>query len=250
MVPEPTRPRGPIAAMYSSPGPCYQLRSVVGAEDHCNSKRKLPSYSIAGRGKQFTDDCSPGPKYNPDGMTNKGKAGAPQPSISGRHADMQQWMTPSPDKYGVDGATKQVYRNAPQYSIGGRTKQSKSDNTPSPNAYSLPTTVGANCVDKSSAPSYGVRSRPNQGGFSEDLQKTPGPGAYKTPAPNVMKKRAPAYHLIGKYPVTFKAGEMTPGPANYNNEVTATRKAAPAFSFGIRHSEYTAPLIAEPTDMD
>ena len=40
-----------------------------------------------------------------------------------------------------------------------------------PNAYSLPTTVGANCVDKSSAPSYGVRSRPNQGGFSEDLQK-------------------------------------------------------------------------------
>ncbi|XP_063719286.1 ciliary microtubule associated protein 1A-like isoform X1 [Symsagittifera roscoffensis] len=250
MVPEPTRPRGPIAAMYSSPGPCYQLRSVVGAEDHCNSKRKLPSYSIAGRGKQFTDDCSPGPKYNPDGMTNKGKAGAPQPSISGRHADMQQWMTPSPDKYGVDGATKQVYRNAPQYSIGGRTKQSKSDNTPSPNAYSLPTTVGANCVDKSSAPSYGVRSRPNQGGFSEDLQKTPGPGAYKTTDPNVYKQKRPGYSITARNELPSDT-TTKPGPGAHKPEnVTATRKAAPAFSFGIRHSEYTAPLIAEPTDMD
>merc|ERR1711894_322831 len=76
----------------------------------------------------------------------------------------------------------------------GRTKQSKSDNTPSPNAYQLPTTLGSNLVDKSSAPCYGVKSRPVVGGFSEDLQKTPGPGTYPTTDPNVQIKATSLYN--------------------------------------------------------
>lgn len=29
-----TRPRGPIAAMYNSPGPCYSLPTLVGQPNH------------------------------------------------------------------------------------------------------------------------------------------------------------------------------------------------------------------------
>jgi len=239
MVPEPTRPRRPIAAMHKGPGPCYQLRPVVGKEDHCNSKRTLPAYSMAGRNKMFMDDCSPGPKYEiTKGLTNKGADGTPHVGISGRHPDMSQFQTPSPDKYGVDTATQQVYRSAPVYSISGRTKQSKSDNTPSPNAYQLPTTLGSNLVDKSSAPCYGVKSRPVVGGFSEDLQKTPGPGTYPTTDPNVYKSKRPAFTMTAKNEVP---GDTTtkPGPGAHKPEnVTAHLKNAPGYSFGIRHSEY------------
>lgn len=30
----PTKPRGPIAAMYNSPGPCYALPTLVGQPGH------------------------------------------------------------------------------------------------------------------------------------------------------------------------------------------------------------------------
>lgn len=42
-----TRPRGPIAAMYSSPGPCYGLPGLVGQREHdprsVHFKGALPS---------------------------------------------------------------------------------------------------------------------------------------------------------------------------------------------------------------
>lgn len=246
---ERTKPRRPIAAMHKGPGPVYALPSVLGYQNHCQTKRVLPAYTISSRHGQDTEDCSPGPKYAIEkGFTRTGPDGAAKVGISGRHADLTSFMTPSPDKYPLDAAGKWTHPCPPAYSMASRTKHSKTDNTPSPNAYSLPTTLGEKCVDKSSAPCPGIRSRPGVGGFSEDLQKTPGPGAYKVPDPNLYKGRCPAVSMTGK---NVLPGDSTvkPGPGSHKPEgVTANRRQAPAFSFGIRHSEYIAPLIAEPAD--
>ena len=205
---------------------------------------------MAGRGKQFSDDCSPGPgKYSIEkGFTRHGKDGAPQVGVSGRHKDLTSFQTPSPDKYDVSPSGEKVYKSAPQYSMSSRTKQSKSDNTPSPNAYSLPTTLGEKLVDKKTLPAYSLRSRPKQGGFAEDLQGTPAPGAYKVTDPSTYKVKAPGYTMTGRNMVP---GDTTqkPGPGEHHPEnVKVHKKAAPAFTFGSRHSEYTAPLIVEVAD--
>lgn len=242
-------PRRPIAAMHKGPGPVYQLKPVVGHDEHCPSHRIMPAYTMSGRGKMFKDECSPGPKYAIEkGFTREGADGAPKIGVSGRHKDLTSFQTPSPDKYSVDQAGNQVFRNPPAYSMSSRTKQSHSDHTPSPNAYSLPPTLGGQLVDKRSGPGYSVRSRPAVGGFSEDLQKTPGAGTYKVCDPNVYKRKAPTYPLVGRNEIP---GDTTqkPGPGAHRPEnVYVTKKAYPSFSFGIRHSEYTAPLIVEPMD--
>jgi hypothetical protein len=230
--------------MHKGPGPVYALHGVTGYNDHCTTKRRLPAYSMAGRGKEFSDDCSPGPKYAIEkGYTRNGPDGTPKVGISGRNKDLTSFQTPSPDKYSVDAAGRQVYKSQPAYSMSSRTKQSKSDNTPAPNAYSLPTTLGDKLVDKKTCPAYSLRSRPAQGGFSEDLQRTPGPGAYKVTEPSTYKQKAPGYTMCGRNEVP---GDTTtkPGPGAHKPEnVYLHKKAAPAFSFGQRHTEYMAPLI-------
>jgi hypothetical protein len=60
-----TKPRGPIAAMYSSPGPCYGLPGLVGQKTHDprSLHNKGPAYPFGVRHGKFKDDCSPGPCY-------------------------------------------------------------------------------------------------------------------------------------------------------------------------------------------
>jgi hypothetical protein len=240
-MPEPTRPRRPIQAMHKGPGPVYMLNGVTGYNDHCNTKRRLPAYSMAGRGKQFSDECSPGPKYAIEpGMTRTGADGAPKVGISGRHKDLTSYTTPSPAAY---GRNDKHLRSAPAYSlVGARHDPLKNDKTPAANTYSLPTTLGDKLVDKKTLPCYSLRSRPAQGGFSEDLQRTPGPGAYKVTEPSAYKTRAPGYTMIGRNEVP---GDTTtkPGPGAHKPDINSSRKSAPAFSFGSYHSQYMAPMI-------
>lgn len=88
-----TKPRGPIAAMYSSPGPCYQLPTLVGSMGHDirSNQPKAPAYPFGlkyakseplcnhlnvkssieiicfmffFRHKAYLDDSSPGPVYS------------------------------------------------------------------------------------------------------------------------------------------------------------------------------------------
>ena len=63
-----TRPRQPIAAMFSSPGPCYGLPSLVGQQNHDirSVHQKYPAWNFGIRHGKFRDDCSPGPCYFPD----------------------------------------------------------------------------------------------------------------------------------------------------------------------------------------
>ncbi|KAI1888000.1 hypothetical protein AGOR_G00180540 [Albula goreensis] len=69
----PHKPRGPIAALYSSPGPKYALPGNTGRESHDPRKAKAPAFSFGIRRTQSLSDASPGPSYLvPSSVTRKG----------------------------------------------------------------------------------------------------------------------------------------------------------------------------------
>uniref|UniRef100_A0A665UVU9 Outer dense fiber protein 3-like n=1 Tax=Echeneis naucrates TaxID=173247 RepID=A0A665UVU9_ECHNA len=59
----PHKPRGPIAALYGSPGPKYALPGLTGINKHDPTKYKAPQFSLGKVHKQISSDCSPGPRY-------------------------------------------------------------------------------------------------------------------------------------------------------------------------------------------
>ncbi|KTG37060.1 hypothetical protein cypCar_00042368 [Cyprinus carpio] len=117
-----------------------------------------------------------------------------------------------------------------------------------PAAYMLPPVLGPRVVNKASAPNVFFGGRSAIGSFYEDLRKTPGPGTYQVVNSGVYKRKAPEYSMTGR---NFSPGDTTkkPGPgAHHPERVTFTGTKAPSFSFGIRHSEYTFPLIVDGAD--
>uniref|UniRef100_A0A674N817 Uncharacterized protein n=1 Tax=Takifugu rubripes TaxID=31033 RepID=A0A674N817_TAKRU len=84
----PHRPRGPIAALYSSPGPKYALPGLTGSSEHDPTKYKAPMFSMGMRHKLANPSCSPGPKYSMHPkITRKGHDGTPAFSIYKRRKD-------------------------------------------------------------------------------------------------------------------------------------------------------------------
>ncbi|XP_040400645.1 outer dense fiber protein 3B [Cygnus olor] len=240
----PHRPRGPIAALYSSPGPKYGLPTNVGYRLHDPSRHRAPAYSFGARTAQHRDDRSPGPAYMlPPRTTAKGKDGIPAYSIYGRPRDLEPFRTPGPGCYSPEKAGKWAFPSAPGYSLRSRTKEFTSDQTPGPAAYRLPPMLGPRIVSKSSAPNYSMPGRSNVGAFYEDLCKTPGPCNYRVVDANVYKSRAPQYSMLARNP---PPGDSTikPGPGAYNPSTGRPQ----GLTFGIRHSDYLTPLIVDVPD--
>ncbi|KAG7456161.1 hypothetical protein MATL_G00248880 [Megalops atlanticus] len=245
----PHKPRGPIAALYKSPGPKYALPGTTGTDCHDPRKVKGPAFSFGIRHRQLSGDNSPGPSYLvPSDLTRKGRSGTPAYSLYGRPKDAARFQTPGPGKYTPEKAGKSAYYNAPAYSMSARTKGILSAQTPGPAAYMLPSVLGPKTVNKRSAPNFSLIGRSKVGSFHEDLQKTPGPGTYKVVEPGTYKYRPPQYSMIGR---NVMPGDLTqkPGPGTHFPEnVTFSRRKAPSFSFGIRHSEFSTPVFLEPED--
>lgn len=88
-----------------------------------------------------------------------------------------------------------------------------------------------------------MRSRRNIGNFDEDLAKTPGPCAYNPRSYYAYLPKPPAYTLHDRTKIPVDYGEK-PGPSVYCPEKSWPHKTrAPGYSFGIRHSQYIAPLL-------
>ncbi|XP_006033664.1 outer dense fiber protein 3B isoform X2 [Alligator sinensis] len=241
----PHRPRGPIAALYSSPGPKYGLPTNVGYQLHDPSRFRAPAYSFGLRRFQQEDDCSPGPAYMlPAKTTMKGKDGTPAYSIHGRPRDLQSFRTPGPGRYYPEKAGKWAFPTAPIYSLASRTKEFSNDQTPGPAAYGLPPMMGPKVIGKSSAPNYSILGRSLIGSFCEDLCKTPGPCNYRAVDSNVYKTRAPQFSMLAR---NMLPGDNTqkPGPGTYSPEKYSQHRGQ---TFGIRHSDYLAPLIVDVAD--
>ncbi|KAK2169521.1 hypothetical protein LSH36_9g12036 [Paralvinella palmiformis] len=252
MVYEYTKPRAPIAAMYSSPGPCYALPGLVGQGNHDprSVHNRGPSYPFGVRHGKWRDDCSPGPCYFPNPKVYRdGLDGTPHYSLYARQRDMTSFKTPGPGAYMPERAGPTSKAMAPQYSFGIRYKHRRTDDTPAANKYQLPGMLGRTIQSqKRQAPCYSLTGRSKTGSFHEDLQKTPGPGAYRTVSPDHYRSRQPQYSLTGR---NTMPGDSTqkPGPGAHSPEkVFLHKRQPPQFSFGIRHSQYTAPLIVDVQD--
>ncbi|XP_056138676.1 outer dense fiber protein 3-B [Lampris incognitus] len=242
----PHKPRGPIAALYSSPGPKYSLPGLIGMSNHDPRKLKAPVFSFGTRHSQSRSDCSPGPKYLvPSKMTKVGRDGTPAYSLYSRTKTPQLFQAPGPGRYSPERSGKYIFYSAPAYSLSGRSRELDNDKTPGPAAYMLPSVLGPRTVNTTAAPNYSLYGRSKIGSFHEDLQKTPGPGTYKAVDPAIYKYKPPQYSMTGR---NIMSGDTMkkPGPgAHYPEQVTFTRVRAPSFSFGLRHSQYIAPLIVD-----
>ena len=178
-------------------------------------------------------------------MTRAGKDGTPVYSMLGRQRDPKEFQTPAPCTYLTEHVHPQGERHAPSYTMGTRFPIRRCDSNPAPNRYGLPPLLGSNQINKRSYPSYSMTKRSEIGSYSEDLARTPGPGQYQAIEPNVVYNRGPIYSLQSRTPMP-QDKTAKPGPGQHRPEMVYINKyAAPAYSMGIRHSQYITPLIIE-----
>lgn len=240
--------RPPIAAKERGPGPGrYSLPSTFGKVSNDKTKKSNPSYSFGTKlpSSIIKKTCTPGPSYVDPKMSRTGTTVGRASSMGTRPKQLVQSETPAPGAYAPEKVHPQRERRAPAYSIGGRIAPRKKDNNPSPGTYTVPSLIG-NKTTKNAAPSYTMAGRSNRGGFADDTKQTPGPGSYNNNMND--KKKAPAYSMTGR---TFMPSDSTqkPGPGAHSPEkVNIHKKSAPSHSMGVRHSEYTTPLIVEFTE--
>ena len=97
MVYSPTKPRGPISAEHSTPGPVYLLPGLVGTSFHDprSVHSKQPAYSFGLRHGKEKDESSPGPCYFPNPRISRtGKDGTPHFSLYARRGDLKSDRSP------------------------------------------------------------------------------------------------------------------------------------------------------------
>ncbi|XP_053312099.1 outer dense fiber protein 3-like protein 2 [Spea bombifrons] len=239
-----------IAAKERGPGPGgYNLPPTVGFVGHDYTKHSSPAYSFYGRPAYSAQlsKSSPGPRYYVDpNLTRFGRSAGPAYSMLSRGRSTEKKTTsPGPGSYSPEKSLIPSHHRPPSYSISSRTRYRSIDQVPAPNTYSLPPVLGSHVKDKVSAPAFSVSGRYRHGGYSEDLAQTPGPAHYLQTDLSSYMKKGPAYSMLARQ-TGAKAVPVTPGPAAYSPEKVKSHKSrAPAFSLGIRHSEYTTPLIID-----
>ncbi|XP_058287186.1 outer dense fiber protein 3B isoform X3 [Hylobates moloch] len=247
----PHRPRGPIAAHYGGPGPKYKLPPNTGYVLHDPSRPRAPAFTFGARLPTQQTTCGPGPGHLvPARMTVRGPDGAPAYSIYGRPRRSAPVLTPGPGTYFPERAGNATYPSAPRHTIASRNWGVQGEQqSPGPAAYTVPSLLGPRIIGKVSAPTYSIYGRRAAGSFFEDLSKTPGPCAYHVVSPGVYKSRAPQFTMLARTPVP-QDNTRKPGPAAYNVDQVAwsqgSRHRKPrGWSFGIRHSDYLAPLVTD-----
>lgn len=241
------RARPMIGAMFRGPGPAYKLPGNTGYINHDITRKKAPGWVFGTKGKsRDVSKVSPGPAhYNLlERSTRFGKDGTPKYTLHYRPKDGASFITPAPDAYYTETVKVMKQKQPPSYSFGLRTKYTKKEATPAPNAYTLPNMTGKTNPVKCSPPSFSISGRSKTGGFSEDLKQSPGPAAYKVVDVDTWRRKAPVYSMSARQ---FLPGDncQKPGPGAHSPEkhIAKLNRSAPSFSFGVRHSEYLAPMI-------
>lgn len=240
-----TRPRGPIAAMYASPGPAYGLPPLTGYTDHDarSGKRKEPAWSFGLKNDPKSVSIGPGPAgYDPGPNTRNGGNGAPAYSLAKKLPDANGFNVPGPGTYSPEqGTLPSGSRQPPAWSLADRTGKDGNNNNPAPNAYDMPPMLGRKVPNKRNSPGVpmGIKLK------DRNMDDQPGPNHYSPTPAGVYKWKEPAYSMGGKnYPPT--SAQYNVGPADYKREESCiTHPHAPAASFGIKHSEYLGNNVTE-----
>ena len=129
-----TKPRRPVMASMTGPGPCYGMPGLTGDKlphDPRSVHNKAPAYSFRLKHGKWSDDCSPGPKYglSPQ-MLRGGKEEKPAYSITGRPRTAVEALAPGPAAYAPEKCGQQAYYRHPTYAFGLRTAGRRTDVTP------------------------------------------------------------------------------------------------------------------------
>eukprot|EP00055_Hartaetosiga_balthica_P009980 m.41088 g.41088 ORF g.41088 m.41088 type:complete len:258 (+) comp6978_c0_seq2:87-860(+) len=231
-----TRKRPMIAAKQRGPGPGrYALPSTFGSGKTDQTKRGVPSFSFGSKIEEKKKLQTPGPSYIDPAMSRYGRSSSKTSRINARPKVLKSFNTPGPGSYGHLPA-----KSGPSYSLGIRPPELKKSETPSPGSYDIRKTVTSK---QKSSLAYSLGGRLKVGGFSDNSIVSPAPGSYSASLCN--KKLAPSFSMSGR---TYMpdAGTETPGPGQHAlQRVDVTKSKAPAFSMGVKHSEYTTALIID-----
>lgn len=232
-----TKPRGPVGAMYSSPGPIYMLPPLVGERNHDmrSTHPKAPAYSLAKPLKELGSERSPGPAAYAQNskLKNTGEAASPKYTITGIPKTLKFGEGPGPADYNVEPGKNLVFPGSPSHFIGQRLPGRRTDDTPAPNAYSLPEPSKRSEI--ASAPNYTMAGR-NEA-HTLVLNKNPGPADYTVGSPDLVLTASPKYTMGITLPERLK-GDM-PGPLSYKSELVKSHfPSTPKFTMGIKHSQY------------
>ena len=249
MVAADTRNNADVA-FYLQKGPGagkYLLPPTIGFKGHDFTRKMEPAYSIGRRLSPLKAGMfSPGPIYFVESpYTRHGKNGAPQYSILGRPRPDTIHVTPGPAHYNNEKVPPLRHPNPPKYSMSSRNRYRIHDTNPAPNVYILPSMLGSKIPNKESTPSYSLSGRTRMAHDLADYSRSPGCAHYSTVSTDLYKTRAPAY-FMGRRVFMPEDNTQKPGPGTYSPEkVTANKPQAPSYSTGIRHSEFTTPLITK-----
>ncbi|KAA3675193.1 uncharacterized protein DEA37_0004236 [Paragonimus westermani] len=239
-----TKPRVPIGAMYSSPGPIYMLPSLIGEKNHDvrSTFVKAPSYSLAKQLKDTGTDRSPGPAAYAQNskLTNTGEAGAPKYTITGIPKTPRYELGPGPADYDVGPGRNLVFPGTPAHLMAHRLSGRRTDDTPAPNAYTLPDPSRRSEIP--SAPTYTMAGRNDSQSFV--LNKNPGPADYTVGTPDLCLTASPKYTMGVTLPGRSRAD--IPGPLSYKAEMVKSHlPSTPKFTMGIKHSQYKGELAVK-----
>ncbi|XP_076644961.1 uncharacterized protein LOC143354593 [Halictus rubicundus] len=207
---EPTKKTVIAICGVRSPGPKYQLKTLVGYEKHCLSRYRNPAYTIGTRLLGLRACEGPGPKYLLPGPKRGGFSfGLVGRTIAPFCGPGPKYILPSP--------------KGPAFSLKYRTKPRSECATPGPYYIKSPKTGPAFII--------GIR--------------TPSLKCSPTPAPYFYEDRtcSPKFSMTRRRPEKMIC--RSPGP-KYDLK---SPKPTPAYSFGIRHGECAPPFIVDCDDL-
>nr|XP_008764494.1 outer dense fiber protein 3-like protein 1 isoform X2 [Rattus norvegicus] len=241
-----------VMATIKGPGPAKYLRpSCTGYIAHDISMFQEPAFSLHTRHtkKRITDENSPGPCYFLDPkVTRFGISTCPQVPMEERIPNLRITSTPASCYYNLQKTQPSGERRPPQYSFGYRCPYRVMDPNPAPNRYKLPSSLGPNVPNLSTAPCYGLASTNKNWFHKENIAGGPGPAMRTRPEPSVYQNRSPVFSMAKRfaYPLDHT---LRPGPGSHNIQpVTVHKPRIPAFTMGIKHSPHLCPLIVDICD--
>jgi len=231
------------------PGPAYLLPPTVGYAGHDETRKRNPAYSFGLQLKSalLGNPQSPGPIYLiPKGMTAKGPDGRPAYSLGLKTKNIElEGSGPGPAAYYPNINVNR--RKPPAFALSFRTKIIElGQSSPGP-IYLLPSCLGPKIPDKPAAAEATLKSR---GIPVEKLSQSPGP-IYNIGSPNIIKSGTGAVTIKSRWKDP-KSQSCNAGPGSYNVRQSAKSvyPQPPAFSLGIRHSEFAGNYMTDCDKLD
>lgn len=247
------KPRPMVAAANKGPGPAiYTLPSTIGASSHNLTTRSLPAFSFGSRPNTtclIENWRQPGPLYNLNPkVCRKGVVSGPCYTMSAKYKPLEPSPVPSPTTYSPEKSMRTRENRQPAFTMSMRLipLTPESSHKPSPSTYSLPSTLGGSKIyGGRTSPQHRMAGRLAVGNAMDDLCKTPGIASYTLPSVDTMGRKSPKFSMSSKAYMPPE-GTLTPGPgAHAPEKVQVTTKRAPAYSLGVRHSEYAADNLSD-----